>query len=221
VVGNGPASDEYGAYCSGPTNTRLVQAAISQTRFGLALWGATGLQIDGYVGHGCRTPLYGVGLVNAELNWLDLQSIGSDPLDHPLYLEGSCSGLTGHDWILQGNSAGYTLHLYTESGPSEGLDVQDIVMAGYHGVIIHEWSGIHLKNLQSTVSTEHFRLWNCADILIEDFECWGGNALVRHISGYTHSNVIFRNGIYHGPQLVYGGGSIPGVTIEDSVELAA
>ena len=62
---------------------------------------------------------------------------------------------------------------------------------------------------------------DAADITIDGFECWGGQALLGTADGPSaHArNVVLKNGIYHGTTLVYGASKIDGLVIDPSVRL--
>ena len=86
---------------------------------------------------------------------------------------------------------------------------------GLHPFVIHNWSNVHLTNVQSYSNRAHYDLWDCSNVVVENFEAWGGDSLAMLASGHTARNVIFRNGIYHGTYLTPNDKPIPGVTFEN------
>jgi hypothetical protein len=216
-AGSISGSGEHGVYGSNITGTTIVEAAASGFRFGIAIWGGKAVLIDRFSGQ-CRTPIYAAGLTDSELRELALVSVSKDKLDHPLYLESACRNIKGRDWHLTAG-AGYALHLYGEGTLSEGLEAENVYLdarTGLYPVVIHNWRGVHLRGLESHAAAgrAHFDLWDCSDVIVEDFQAEGGASLVQHLRG-TCSNVVFRNGTFKGPRLLPDGKPIAGVTFEN------
>jgi hypothetical protein len=217
-TGNVRGSGDYGAYCEGIADTKVIRAEITGFQFAMALWGGERLAVLGLTGRSSRPTLYGAALKDCELSWLDLEAA----ISHGLYLTSDCADITGHDWRLvcgkQGTYQPYALHLYCEGGSASGLTAERLYLDGRLGVcaaVFENWSDVHLKDVESYAVNAHYDLWNCSDIIVEDFVAYGGTALVSQRSGTTSQNVLFRNGVYHGPRLTPDGQPIPGVTFDN------
>lgn len=217
ITGAANHATQHGAWTEGAQGTKVLSASVTGFQFGLALWGASKLLVQDLIGRACLICVYGSGVVDSDLDNLDLASDSTKTTDHAIYLSSECSGVRGKDWRLV-SGAGYALHLYCETGSSQGLTVDGLYMdarAGLYPAVFHNWSGVRLTNVESYSNRAHFSLWDCSDIVVENFHAEGGTALVQLVSGRTARNVIFRNGTYKGPRLTQTGQPIPGVTLEN------
>lgn len=215
IVGGPNYVDDYGAWCEQSSGVQIIDAACKGFRFGLALWGATGMVIRSYSGNNCRIPLYGSKLIDCDLDDLALYSDSVQSTDHAIYLSAGCADVRGTSWQLEA-TAGYALHLYCEQGSSEGLEIDGLYMdarAGLYPAVIHNWANVRLSQVESHSQRAHYNLWDCRDVVVDSFTAKGGDCLVNLAGGRHAENVVFRNGTFDGPRLTDS--DIPGVVFEN------
>lgn len=210
-----------------PTNDATVRNCLLDGQpFGLKVGdGPTSYRmlVDGLVVRNSRQPLYTGYLRDSVFRNMDLQSVtGDEAKDHAIYLCQGCYDLTFECLTLSADW-GWGLHLYGDS-PSERLTFDDVFVDGKgtgRGVIILSgYKDITIRNLKMVRLATNYpamQLGDVRNVLIEDFDVQGGNALLE-CGGWagTPVNVILRNGIYRGtgPLTV---GAVDGITLENVV----
>jgi hypothetical protein len=188
------------------------------------------LNVDGFVVQGSVQALFLANVSDSTFRnmnfncpyWANAQT-GSK--NHTLYIERGNSNLSFYNLTSTGGS-NWPIHLYNYETYSsygmgrnilfDGLTVNSQVGA----IVISEgFDGVTMRNVKATAGNGWpvFRMYGAArNIVIDGFEAWGPGPLVdKWTGGANPVNVVFRNGVYHGPSL----GSVPGVTFEN-VKLA-
>ncbi len=139
---------------------------------------------------------------------LDLEMVTqriSDTFFHPLYVSENCDHLRFYDVRAVGGS-GHAVQIWGGVATDvlfDGLHVENdyaiVIGAGADGVTLRNATVIKTGEADAgCVELDHPK-----NILVEDFTCTGGSALM---STYADSplrpeNVTFRNGVYNGPKL--------------------
>lgn len=122
---------------------------------------------------------------------------------HSLYLEGGSSDLRFYNCRFVGGS-GWTVQLYQETTGTSGVLFDGLEVSGMVPIFIGRgFSDVTMRNVSATSSLSSepvFWIPGASNVLVEEFEGYGGSQLVN-ASG---SNIVFRNGIYHGPKLGSG-----------------
>jgi hypothetical protein len=236
--GTSPYYGAIGIDASGSQGGVIRDVRLENLAYGLKIGSGPqtrGLSVDGVVATNNSQALFLANVSDSNLRNLDLQcySVADAPSgskNHVIYLERGNHNLLFTNVTLSGGS-GQTLQMFcyeNRDEPSDditfdGLTIRDSV----HGPIVISggYSRVTIKNLRATASGADFpviQLYGDADnIVIDGFECWGGQALLGTADGpLPHArNIVLKNGIYHGGTLVYGAGKIDGLVIDSSVRL--
>jgi uncharacterized protein YkwD len=182
------------------------------------------IDLDGFSSQNDVQSLFLANVSNSTFRNLDLSvnSSGNYGKNHAIYLERGNSGLSFYNVKTRGG-AGQPLHLYHESGTSgtgrdivfDGLDVSSvsgpIVIQGYERVIIRNArlsGGSDFPILQLRTGVK--------EVVLEDFEAWGGTSLVGVSSSTTDrpQRITLRDGVYHGRVITNDASRIDGLAIE-------
>lgn len=216
LVGTG---QKYGIYGESVQGAEVGPADVEGFPFGLKFALCSGLDLHDIAARACQINLHLAGVTDSVFTNLDLYQQGTTQ-DHCIYGDRECSNLRFLGGSLVART-GYGFHFYTESGPSSGALVEDYTIDAVGGrapFAIWGWSNVTIRRTTTIADASQvcYRLHGTAsNILVEDFEAWGGASLVGLWSGGNPTNVVFRNGTYHGTYLTPGGVPIPGVTFEN------
>jgi hypothetical protein len=154
--------------------------------------------------------IYVSNLTTGLFERLDLQMVTQKLIDvtfHPIYICGNCHYLTFNTVNAQGGS-GFAVQC--ESGPTDHITFNDLTIVDPDCFYLSDGvSDVTVNGFYATAtSTGHgvVQLVTPTNVLIENFVCSGGSALVgTYDSVADHAqNVTFQNGSYNGPQLEYG-----------------
>jgi hypothetical protein len=213
--------EKYGVYAEYVNKLKLGPLDLSGFQFGMKLAKCDDVLIDSYKGRKNVMGLHLKGCSRVEARNLD-QSAGKTKNDHCLYLDDGNRQLRFIHGILKPTS-GYGIHAFMESGESDGLYVEDYIidcqLSLRGAVVLARWKNVEMR-LMHTVAWKgqtHYHLYGTVShVIVEGFSAEGGDSLVGLASntGYP-TDVIFRNGFYHGKYLTPGGKPIPGVTFEN------
>jgi hypothetical protein len=216
--------EKYGVYGEYTNKLKLGPLDLSGFQFGMKLAKCDDVIIDSYRGRKNVMGLHLKGCSRVEARNLD-QSAGKTKNDHCLYLDDGNRQLRFIHGILKPTS-GYGIHAFMESGESDGLYVEDYMidcLGSLRGpVVLARWKNVEMQFMftEARKGQTHYHLYGTVShVVVENFTAVDGDSLVGLASntGYP-TDVVFRNGFYHGKYLTPGGKPIPGVTF-DNVQL--
>lgn len=217
----------YGIRGSGISQGTIRNVVIDNAYGGVKIGSGSqsvGLVVDSYSTTNNAQSLFLADVSDSTFRNMDLHIATTAEFDshgrrHVIYLEKDNHNLRFSHLRLRGGTS-YALQLFHGGGWAEAssdLTFDDVTIESpaLNGAVVlgDYYERVTMANLRVTspaAAVSVFRLREVRDVVIDGFEAWGGAALVTS-SGAPVSNVVFRNGTYHGPKL----GSIPGVTFEN------
>lgn len=168
------------------------------------------LMVDGLSVENTYGAMFIANLSDSSFRNITANVVTNGSTNHGMYLERGNHKLSFYNVNIQGGG-GYGIHMYnyeTASQPSDTITIDGgtIVRESRSPIIISTgYSNVVIRNLKMTGPSSYpiIQLYGSpTDVIVEDFEAWGGSALVGVTKDGNPINITFRNGIYHGSTLI-------------------
>jgi Pectate lyase superfamily protein len=221
-------SEVGGVYMVGAIDCRARDLRFDRLQYALKLGSgppSRGWIVEGVQARECATTIYAADIADSRFARLDLQGAQTGrTLDHDIYLESNCHGLTFTDVTLTGGS-GYCLQLYVGPGGASSdvtfeRTLLDATTGRYPLVIGSGWSKVAFGDLDLTMSRTDgpcVLLGAATDITFDGFTASGGRSLLEWYGDRAHpaERITLKNGRYDGPALPTGAAGIADLLVQN------